>query len=144
MIARAVCTTGKSEMLPIAQAARALGTSETSLRRWIKAGAPVARRGRRGRGHVTLIDVAAVEAWRAGGDDAALRDLAARLPELLGDAMVEAHRLAPDKRGAAWMACASWQLALYAINDHLAERLGELPPPQVPESIERLRKIIEI
>jgi len=39
MIARAVCTTGKSEMLPIAQAARALGTSETSLRRWIKAGA---------------------------------------------------------------------------------------------------------
>ena len=80
---------------PLPEAARALGVSTSTLRRWMQAGAPVARRGRRGRGCRALLDPVAVQAWREGerGDaDAALRDLAGRLPELIGDAMAEAFR----------------------------------------------------
>lgn len=131
--------------LPLNEAARALNTSETTLRRWIDAGAPVARRGRRGRGHVTLVDPAAVEAWLAAkaddGTAAALHSLAGALPEILANAVAEAHRLAPDKRGAAWTAAAAWQLSVLAIHDHLAERVGELPAPEIPEKVEYLRKI---
>lgn len=130
--------------LPLNEAARALNTSETTLRRWIAAGAPVARRGRRGRGHAALVDVEAVRAWRLakpGDDEAALRAMAAHMPELLADAVFEAFRLAPDKRGAAWTAVAAWQLSALAILDHLAERVGELPAPEIPEKVEYLRKI---
>lgn len=132
-----------SNTLPIRQAARALSASESTLHRWIAAGAPVARRGRRGRGHVTLIDPAAIEAWRAakaGADDvdAALRSLAGALPELLADAAFEAFRLAPDKRGAAWTAAAAWQLSIDAIHDHLQI---DKPCTELPEGVEWLRKI---
>lgn len=136
--------------LPIDEAARALGVAPSTLRRWIALGAPVARRGRRGRGHVTLIDPEAIEAWRAakaGGDDvdAVLRSLAGALPELLADAAFEAFRLAPDKRGAAWAAAAAWQLSAFALHDLLAEHVGALPEPTaIPEPIERLRKIANL
>lgn len=129
---------------PLPEAARALGVSDSTLRRWVRDGAPVARRGRRGRGCRALVDPMAVLAWREGerGDvDATLRELAGRLPELIGDAMAEAARLAPDKRGAAWVAVAGWQLVLGAILDHLGEHVPDLPEPEVPEQIERLRKI---
>lgn len=53
--------------VPIAQAAQALDVSSITLRRWIAQGCPVARRGGRGRGRATLVDVQAVRAWREGG-----------------------------------------------------------------------------
>src|SRR5690606_35936660 len=107
--------------LPEREAALALGVSPSTLRRWVAAGCPVARRGRRGRGCQTLFDPVAVLAWREvgrGDVDAALRDLAGRIPELLGAALAEAYRLAPDKRGSAWTAAAGWQLAVGALFDH--------------------------
>lgn len=127
---------------PVPEAARELGISPPTLKRWIRAGAPVARRGRRGRGCRTLVDPEAVDAWRRaqGGEDA-LRALAGRLPEIVGDAMAEAHRLAPDKRGAAWAAVAGWQLSVAAVFDHLRARGVELADPAIPEKIDRLRKI---
>lgn len=128
--------------MPVATAARALGVSESTLRRKIRAGCPVARRGGRGRGKRTLIDPDAVRAWEAGGGDAALRELAGRIPEALGDAMFEAFRRAPDKRNGAWIAAYGWQLAVYAIHDEIGERIAEdLPTPAVPETIDRLKKL---
>lgn len=132
--------------LPVPQAARALGTSTGTLRRWIDAGAPVARRGQRGRGRATLVDPAAITAWRRreGGTDA-LAILAARLPELLADAAASAHRSAPDKRdpaGAAWCLCAAWQLGVATVVDAIREAGADIPDPAaIPEGIERLRKI---
>jgi len=123
---------------PVPEAARALGVSTSTLRRWMQAGAPVARRGRRGRGCRALVDPVAVLAWREGerGDvDATLRELAGRLPELIGDAMAEAFRMA-DKRNGAWVAVAGWQLAVSGILDHLGERVPDLPEPEVPERVE--------
>ncbi len=51
--------------LPLDQAAAELQVSPVTLRRWIRAGCPVARRGRRGRSLSTLVDVAAVRRWKA-------------------------------------------------------------------------------
>lgn len=135
-----------SAALPVPQAARVLGTSSATLRRWIAAGAPVARRGRRGRGRATLVDPAAVMAWRRreGGTDALLI-LAARLPELLAQAAEQAHRAAPDKRDpvtAAWCLCAAWQLGVAAVVEVAREAGADIPDiSAIPEAIERLRKI---
>ncbi|TWT21647.1 hypothetical protein [Luteimonas wenzhouensis] len=137
--------------LPVPAAAAALGVSVPTLKRWIGRGAPVARRGRRGRGCRTLIDPEAILAWRAAQDadraqvEAALRALAGRIPELLADAAAEAFRLAPDKRGAAWTACAAWQLSLAAVLDDLRACGAEINDPDtIPEPIERLRKIASL
>jgi|SRR5690606_20728165 len=133
---------------PLPEAARALGVSTPTLKRWIRQGAPVARRGRRGRGCRTLIDPEAIRAWRQAQDadhaqvEAALRALAGCIPQVLADAVEEAFRLAPDKRGAAWTACAAWQLSVVAVLDHLRACGADISDPDtIPESIERLRKI---
>src|SRR5690606_32463639 len=82
--------------LPIPAAAAQLGVSTPTLKRWLRQGAPVARRGRRGRGCRTLIDPEAIRAWRRAQDadhaqvEAVLRALAGRIPELLADAAEEA------------------------------------------------------
>lgn len=127
--------------LPLTEAARALGISPGTLRRWVAQGAPVAQRGRRGRGRAHLIDPDAVRRWRSASDhDARLIEFAAALPELIGKAMADAFRMHPDKRqraALAWLACAGWQLATEA----LADQLGHPGPDAIPPEIERLRKI---
>lgn len=132
--------------LPLADAAHALEVSESTLQRWIAAGAPIARRGYRGRGRRTLIEVEAVRAWRRQGDDDRAdyaRALAGQLPGLIGDACAEALRLAPDKRDGAWIVVCVWQLVTGALLDSLRTDAADLPEPTVvPEAIERIRKCI--
>lgn len=132
------------------EAARELRVSEPTLRRWIADGAPVARKGRRGRGCQTLIDPLAIRAWRAAQSadpeavEHVLRDLAGRVPELVAGAIAEAFRACPSKRdpaGLAWMGAAGWALIVGAFLDLLHERLPDLDEPAIPESVERLRKI---
>lgn len=132
--------------LPLAEAARELDVSEGTLRRWVAQGAPVAQRGRRGRGHRTLICPDAVRAWRAASvHDARLTELAGALPGLIGRAMADAFRLHPCKRqraALAWLACAGWQLATETLTDELRRRLPGLPAQQpIPDEISALRKI---
>src|SRR4051794_9255673 len=52
----------------IAVAARQLGKSPETLRRWVRSGCPVAAPGGPGRGKGALLDVAAVRAWRGAVD----------------------------------------------------------------------------
>jgi hypothetical protein len=56
-----------SSGIPIADAACELGKSAATIRRWITAGAPTVTLGREGRGNGSLVSVAALRAWRAGG-----------------------------------------------------------------------------
>jgi hypothetical protein len=109
-------------------------------------------RGQRGRGRQALIDVAAVQAWRAarsgGGDqaavDAAMLTLAGEVPALLASAFGEAYRLVEgsDKRRAAGVMAGAWFVASTALLDRLRERCPAVPELQaVPNEIENLRKI---
>lgn len=122
--------------ITIDAAAVDLDISPSQLRSWIAAGAPVACRGRKGRGNRTLVDVSAVRAWHRARQPAAqdadarvadvLRVLQARLPELLANAVHGAFVQTPVKRdptALAWLACVAWQLALIDVQ-HEIEELG--------------------
>lgn len=134
-----------SGAVPIRDAARALGVPPITLRHWIAAGAPVARRGGRGRGNCTLIDVEAVRAWRSADcEQQLLLALAAELPEVLAVAAEDALRTiegGPKGRAAATLA-AGWYVGALATVDHLRQRCPTIPEiAAIPAAIERLRAI---
>ncbi|MFT4196759.1 MAG: hypothetical protein QM601_02410 [Pseudoxanthomonas sp.] len=140
--------------LPVDDAARALGVSSPTLRRWVGQGCPRLRAGHRGRGHTTLFDLGAVRAWQAGrgGQQPDVKRAAAdallafvvELPDLLAVAAADAHQAMPDKRDAAFALCAAWQLAVNSVQAK-CRRLGvEMPEVETrPVEIERLRKLIK-
>lgn len=130
--------------LPVPEAAVELEVSEVTLRRWIASGAPVARRGRRGRGGRTLVDVQAVRAWRAS-QRVTLAAAAAGLPDVLADALADALEQAdglPKQRTAGLLALA-WYLAATRCMDHLREFDSAVPDvaDPLPLAVEQLRKI---
>jgi hypothetical protein len=134
-----------SEALPLLDAAHALGVSASTLRRWIAEGAPVARRGRRGRGRSTLVQVAAVTAWRAPGrPHPSLAAALARGLERSAVAVADAHRElnGPHKVASAGPMVASWYLTGAALIDALREVDPQLTDIRaLPEPLERLHKL---
>jgi hypothetical protein len=137
-----------SEPLPLIDAARELDIAPSTLRRWIASGAPCARRGSRGRGRCTLVDPAALDAWRrAQTAEAQLLALAADLPELLADAI---YALAmsvddgQDKRRVFGALVSAW----YAATTTALDRI-RLDAPAVadvsalPQKIRALRLILD-
>lgn len=140
-----------ADPLPVQDAARALGVTVRTLRRDLAAGAPVVRRGGRGRGRAALVDVAAIEAWRrcrsqAAATDDVLRVIAAEIPEILAAACHTAFVTidGPHKRQAAGILAGAWYLASVAVLDHLRRIDPTLPDvTAVPEKIDRLRRIFE-
>jgi hypothetical protein len=131
--------------LPLRDAARELGVSARQLERDVAAGAPVARRGGRGRGRVTLVDPAAIAAWRsAGAPTAGLLALSAELPELVANAVDDAFRQTegPHKAATAGAMAGTWYLVTTAILDRLRREMAEVPElSAVPDKIDRLRRI---
>jgi hypothetical protein len=133
-------------LLPFEQTCAELDVSPATLRRWLQAGAPQAKVGRRGRGGQALFEPAAIAAWRRqiGGGDA-LIVLASELSEIVADSVYLCFRLADGahKRPSADMLAATW----YVITTALLERIGEQVPVRgievMPEKIERLRRIAE-
>jgi hypothetical protein len=134
-----------TEPLPIPEAAVRLNVAPGTLRRWVREGAPVALRGARGRGRLTLVDVRAVTAWRhqKTAEDV-LRVLAGELPALLADAVFETFTMVegPTKRHAAGVLAGAWYVATTAAIDRIRLEVPDLAMPQVqPEKIARLRSI---
>jgi len=131
--------------VPVRDAARALGVEPNTLRHWIAAGAPVARRGGRGRGNRTLVAPDAVRAWRAAGaDERLLLALAAALPQALAEAMAEAHALATgmSKAPLAGILAAAWYVATTKTLDALRAHNASIPElSTMPPAIARLRDI---
>lgn len=131
--------------LPIADAAAELGISTPTLKRWIRSGAPVSHRGRRGRGCAARIDPDAVLAWKRGhGGEDALTTFASRIPEIVAAAIAEAHRLTdgPHKIACAGVLAACWYLVATGLLDELREAGANVSEPsKLPEQIERLRLI---
>lgn len=131
--------------MPVAAAAAVLGVSERQLRRWLRAGCPVARRGGRGRGRAALVDPAAVSAWRrrSSAEDVLLV-LAGEIPELAAAAVAESFRLVegPHKTACAGPMAGSWYLVCTAILDRLRADAPAVPELRAtPEKILRLRQI---
>ena len=127
-----------------------LGISSRQLERWVLAGAPVAARGSRGRGHAMRVDVAAIAAWRAtrgaAGDDARLLELAADVPAIVAEAIALAHvRIeGPHKRACAGALVAVWYAATTRILDRMrAFEPGapDVTPDLIPEEIVRLTSV---
>lgn len=85
--------------MPVDAAARVLGVPVGTVRRWIRDGAPVARRGRRGRGHAVLVDPEAVTRWREAVEQgecaAVLAELEHAIPSLVADAALQVLAAAP-------------------------------------------------
>ena len=128
--------------VPIRDAASELGTSVSTVSRWIKRGAPVARRGRRGRGGQTLVDVPAMIAWRRSGLD--LRGVAAGLPDVLAAAIERAWSETEgwQRQQLAGVFAATWYVVTCAVLDHLRAADPSIPEVSVvPEPIEFLRRI---
>lgn len=134
----------KHTAVPVHLAALELGVRVPTLRRWIAAGAPVARRGTRGRGRATLVEPAAVASWRAS-QRVTLAAAAAAIPAVLAGALADALERAeglPKQRTAGLLAFA-WYLAATRCMDHLREvdpAVADVTEP-LPLAVERLRKI---
>jgi len=126
-----------SRLLALREAAAALDTSEASIRRWVDQGAPIARRGRRGKGGAALYDVDALKAWRGGDRGTATPDC--DFLELLG-AVLWAQFLAtsgPHKRAIASDLAAAWHRMRWELEDR-GSSAGA-----APIEVERLRLIAQ-
>jgi len=141
--------TDPADVLPLPLAARELGISTQTLRRWLRQGAPQARRGRRGRGGRALVDPAAVAAWRGGGKASGadfLTVFACEVPELVAVAVLEAHQRVegPHKRATAGVLAGAWYLVSVALLDRLRRDVpGLADPATVPPQIAHLRDICD-
>lgn len=131
--------------MPVRDAAKVLGVPAGTLRRWLRAGAPVSRRGARGRGLATLVDPAAVDAWRAApSHEALVMSIAAALPDVVADAVEESHRLSEgiDRQALARVLAGTWYVVATRAMDALRVHCASVPEVSaVPAQIERLRKI---
>jgi hypothetical protein len=143
-------------LVGVQEAADALQVSSKTVRRWIEHGAPVASPGHRGGGGATLLDLAALRAWRdrqqlrravpdpsTGADPVALRILSAELPHVIEEIMwmqfVESD--GPHKGRLAGELAAAGVRLLWTLQDRIARELGEEPETTVPEKLRRLRLI---
>lgn len=133
--------------LPLPAAATELGISVPTLRRWVRAGAPVVQRGRRGRGANTLVNPDDIAAWRGLStptDTTALQVFGAQLPQLVATAVAAAYREVegPHKHLAAGVLAGAWYVVTTQLLDRLRDDVPELSDPQaLPPEIDQLRDV---
>ncbi len=143
--------------LTIEQAAAALDLPPSTVRYWIdRRGCPTVRRGGRGRGRATLVDVAAVRRWMAGRDqptaptaptsehDLALM-YAAELPDLLARTVYAAYcRIdSPHKRQLAASVAVAWYETASQELDRLRQQHPDIPHvTSLPKAINKLKSIV--
>jgi hypothetical protein len=133
-----VCAVTKA--LTVTACAARLGLSQRQLRYAIAQGAPIVRRGRKGRGDsATLVDPQALSDWLAAerdrGEEAPRRKLAAELIHAVADTTVLQFRMESGPHKAALLT--SLIANFYATAGAIREQLG-LPPLEaadVPEVI---------
>jgi MerR HTH family regulatory protein len=136
----------------IAAAAVELGVSTSTVRRWIREGAPCVSPGRAGRGNGARVHVATLRAWAGLGDSAEVAKRAAAIdavPELLARATWSIwldeiapgerawQRFAIDARPAAALLAYTWYQLVLALRDHC----DVSEPLAFPRQIEHLRSV---
>lgn len=133
--------------LPLAQAARELGCSPSTLRRHLAAGCPHVR-GSRGRGHRALVDPADVRQWLGAGERAKIAtELAGKLCDAIAEPIHAAFIAASDvnKRKLADVLAGAWYRCAWTITDQLRREGATIGDPRsTPEKIALLRKIANL
>ena len=149
-----VAAPGDVVVMTIEQAADSLDLPVSTLRFWIdRRGCPTVRRGGRGRGNATLVDVAAVRHWLAGRDQPTppttehdvMLAYAQRLPDLLAQALYRAWCAveSPAKRQLAVQVALAWDSVTTAELDRLRDRWPDVPHvTAVPKAINKLKLIV--
>jgi len=132
----------------LAQAATELGISRRQLERDVRNGAPVAKHGRRGAGHTTLVYTDAVRAWRGARDSSTdgpcLLAFASEIPEIIAAAAHETFlaMTGPHKRATAAALAEFWYRASCALADRLRTNNPDVPEVvSIPDKIDTLRRI---
>lgn len=146
---------GGGDVVDLKQAAVALGLPESTLQFWVAhKGCPTVRRGGKGRGNSTMVDVGAVRRWQAGRDQPTAKpttehDLALmyaeRLPDLLAQAMVAAYCAvdSPAKPALALQVARAWYEATSGELDRLRDLWPDVPHvTTVPDAINKLKLIV--
>ena len=133
-------------LVTFAEAALELKVGQSTLRRWIRDGAPQARRGRPGRDGGAMLDIGAIKAWRNLGStgDATALILASDAPNLLAAAIwqVFCDVEGPHKLPCAGVLVNVWFQCAWAIHERLAQINADVPNVNtVPKQISHLRDI---
>jgi len=133
----------------VPDAAAVLGVKPRTLRRFIRNGAPVVRKGRKGGGQsATLVNPRAIRAWLAAArddraDERALRELASKLPHDIAYALDEAWQASEgiDKRKLGGILAATHEVLtarVLASLRHYAPTLPDSDSDTLPEPIRRM------
>jgi len=124
------------------EAARALGISPSTLRRWCAQGCPH-QPGRRGNGGAARYDPELIRRWRAGDLEVSYHALAAELHQAAAGALFEQWRAieGPSKRRDAGLVAACWFIFATATTDVLRQRDSTIAEPRLPSEIRHLRQI---
>jgi hypothetical protein len=149
-----------ADLLPLEAAAAALGIGVSTLSLYVTQDAPVAVRGRRGRGGAALFDIDAVRAWIDQRKNAAprsqvaltggtrtetLQQLAIDVERIVGAVAWRRYRATPrdeQRRAAETLAAAGFETVLL-LRERIEADAGELTPLNVGAvaRLQQLRKI---
>jgi hypothetical protein len=132
----------RGDPIKIEQAAEALGVAPATVRRWVREGAPCIELGTAGRGKGSLVDLAELRRWRAGGalGERSDREQLEHLPRMLLDFWRRDSGLdGPAHRdlGISDRAAAAYLDVLF---QYICRRLDQ-EPADLPPEIERLRSV---
>jgi len=129
------------ESVPLRTAARELGVSASTVRRWIQHGAPCVHPGESGRGKGALVRVGDLRRWRVGFVDEG------RTLERIAETMLDAHLREFMNGKPAWVALdvREWKAAFVLVNAYCrahAKLTGTWPDEAAfPAPIEQLMRI---
>jgi hypothetical protein len=141
------------QLVTIPVAAERLNVGVATVRRMLRAGAPQARRGRRGRGGAALLHVDSIRAWKAarngtGDSTAALEAFAAQIPEVVADEMWRVFLLCRDKPLDRRTLPGAFAALWYAIAKALRDRIAIEAPTvaditETPAQIDQLLRYLD-
>jgi hypothetical protein len=139
----------RKPLVTIGVAALELGVTVRQLQYDIREGAPVARPGRRGRGHVALFDVDALRTWRDSCATAIAVDrlvaIAGEIPELVAGEMWRefVSTEGPHKRALAGTLVGTWYRVTCSLCERLQLRVPEPDRKMWPAKINTLLRIYD-